>query len=320
MKSHILRGIRPQKPIFASTHGYTEELWNLTTSCWNEATADRPIADQVLEALKASAKHWRPMDEGCTTDDRSPTPCVESSPSTPSEPNNVFATTDPFPSHGTRSPVIPTSVPAPSSPPASYSPTPPPSVAKNETASKYITVTPDEDETRPSSTSPSQKGEGPETLTEEAIKPPFVVENLVTSQEDTQRTLISPAGTQPTSSSTSFRRDEVNKTVSTGPTPIAPREANHTPVGLIDPSPQFVPDTARNRGTRHRPVSPREERLSSELTFASSSGGTGDDRSPTNRRREEVRPRSVSTTPEEGAKCSPTKPNSEVSRAQAPGH
>ncbi|KAF9780770.1 kinase-like domain-containing protein [Thelephora terrestris] len=54
----IINGIRPKKPTFLFTRGYTEELWNLTTACWQQDPAARPPVDQVLESLRDGATKW----------------------------------------------------------------------------------------------------------------------------------------------------------------------------------------------------------------------------------------------------------------------
>ena len=54
----ILKGARPEKPIFDATRGYTEELWELTTACWKEDPSDRPTVDHVLNVLRSAAGQW----------------------------------------------------------------------------------------------------------------------------------------------------------------------------------------------------------------------------------------------------------------------
>jgi len=49
---YILKGDRPEKPIFSTTRGYTEGLWEMTTSCWKRNPSDRPTVDDVLSVLK----------------------------------------------------------------------------------------------------------------------------------------------------------------------------------------------------------------------------------------------------------------------------
>ena len=55
---HIIQGERPKKPIFAITRGFTEKLWDMTTSCWDGDPERRPIIDYVLEALRSAAEQW----------------------------------------------------------------------------------------------------------------------------------------------------------------------------------------------------------------------------------------------------------------------
>jgi len=78
----ILRGKRPKKPIFDTTRGYTEELWEMTTSCWKEDPTDRPAVDSVLVALKNAAGQWESEDGALDIlsprDDCSPTLAEES--------------------------------------------------------------------------------------------------------------------------------------------------------------------------------------------------------------------------------------------------
>ena len=54
----ILKGMRPKKPMFDDTRGYTEELWELTTSCWKNDPSDRPTVDHVLDILRSAARRW----------------------------------------------------------------------------------------------------------------------------------------------------------------------------------------------------------------------------------------------------------------------
>ena len=56
----ILQGVRPKKPIFVITRGYTEELWQMTTTCWEEDPANRPAIDVILGKLNSAAEQWKP--------------------------------------------------------------------------------------------------------------------------------------------------------------------------------------------------------------------------------------------------------------------
>ena len=56
---HIIQGTRPKKPNFAKTRGYTEELWEVTTSCWDEDPTKRPAVDYVLTALGGAVEQWK---------------------------------------------------------------------------------------------------------------------------------------------------------------------------------------------------------------------------------------------------------------------
>jgi len=42
------------------TRGYTEELWQLTTSCWKVNPNERPTVEYVLAALRSSAEQREP--------------------------------------------------------------------------------------------------------------------------------------------------------------------------------------------------------------------------------------------------------------------
>ena len=84
----ILEGELPEKPIFSTTRGYTEELWELTTSCWNEDPRDRPTVDDVLDVLRNSAEQWESM-YGEDEDDRSSTFTEESDPTTQTIPEKT---------------------------------------------------------------------------------------------------------------------------------------------------------------------------------------------------------------------------------------
>ena len=66
---HIIRGESPKKPIFSTTRGYTQELWDTTTSCWDVEPNKRPTVDRVLSALIIAAERWRPKHGVSTQDD-----------------------------------------------------------------------------------------------------------------------------------------------------------------------------------------------------------------------------------------------------------
>ena len=64
---HITQGELPKKPIFAITRGYTQELWDMTSSCWDADPTKRPVVDHVLEALVIAADLWKPKDNQLST-------------------------------------------------------------------------------------------------------------------------------------------------------------------------------------------------------------------------------------------------------------
>ena len=75
---HIFQGERPKKPRFAITRGYTEELWDMTTSCWDADPAKRPTVDHILDVLIIGAEQWKPKHGGLYAhDDRNATDSEE---------------------------------------------------------------------------------------------------------------------------------------------------------------------------------------------------------------------------------------------------
>ena len=77
---YILDGVRPKKPNFIFTRCYTEWLWEMTTSCWEEDPTKRPTVDYVLGVLSSAAELWEPKyGEDAALDDRSSTSPTEES-------------------------------------------------------------------------------------------------------------------------------------------------------------------------------------------------------------------------------------------------
>ena len=56
----ITRGARPKEPRFNITRGYTQELWDMGTACWDADPAKRPEIDHVLCTLEMAAEEWKP--------------------------------------------------------------------------------------------------------------------------------------------------------------------------------------------------------------------------------------------------------------------
>ena len=52
---HITRGEPPKKPNFFITRGYTQELWDMTITCWDVEPSKRLTVDHVLDALTIAA-------------------------------------------------------------------------------------------------------------------------------------------------------------------------------------------------------------------------------------------------------------------------
>ena len=56
----IIKGTMPKKPDFTTSRGYTEEIWELTTTCWRQDPTKRPTVDKLLESLSYGALQWKP--------------------------------------------------------------------------------------------------------------------------------------------------------------------------------------------------------------------------------------------------------------------
>ena len=139
---HIIDGVRPAKPNFVLTRGYTEELWAMTTSCWNEVATERPTVDHVLEVLEAAAERWKSRYWGSST--MSPTDSwsqtlhgEESGSPAICESEDEPIVTDIYSTRGARSPTI--EIPVPATPPSP--PIPPPSTAKDKGESRHTHAT-----------------------------------------------------------------------------------------------------------------------------------------------------------------------------------
>ena len=60
----ITQGARPKKPAFNITRGYTQELWDMGSSCWEADPVKRPGIDHVLCILETAAGQWKPRSGG----------------------------------------------------------------------------------------------------------------------------------------------------------------------------------------------------------------------------------------------------------------
>ena len=56
----VLRGERPGKPLNALSLGFTDALWGLLQSCWDESAAARTTAQQLLDYLGPASRVWVP--------------------------------------------------------------------------------------------------------------------------------------------------------------------------------------------------------------------------------------------------------------------
>ena len=225
--------MRPQKPIFTITRGYTEELWELTTSCWDEKPTERPNVDEVLEALRIAAEQREPQNGGSSQSDWSQTLYAESDLHALYEPEDEHVTMGASPP----SPVTKTLVHA-----ATPSPSTPPSTTKNEKSSGHIFVTPDEKKKTPIPKGLSREEDNrqiPVTPRREEMRPVFVGQP---SQEGPkQGSLGAPLPPKSTSISLS-RKEEVEGPASIRRTPAtSEKDTKQTSVSLSEKVEQIQP-------------------------------------------------------------------------------
>lgn len=133
--------MRPYDP---ETRGYTEELWEMTVSCWEQEPNKRLDVSDILEVLKTAARQWKPRIGGLAAlsqGDWSLTIYAETDSHTLLEPEDT-SNSPPY------SPVIKTLVPATATSTfTSPSPVHPPSTTNDETPPAYIPVTLSEEKT-----------------------------------------------------------------------------------------------------------------------------------------------------------------------------
>ncbi|KAF9654244.1 kinase-like protein [Thelephora ganbajun] len=270
---HIIQGVRPKKPIFAITRGYTEELWAMTTSCWEENPTERPTVDYVLEALKMAAEQWKPKHGGLSilspSDDWSPTPSAEDSDSSESEDEpfmaNVSPSLNPPQPH-----IVETPVPTP--PPLSPALTPfvpLPSTTKIEEPPEMIRTTSEKEEIQPVLIRPP-KEEEPRSISvtsrEEGVKPVLV--SLPREEEHKSISAISrgtgiwpvPVGPsreeEPKSTHATSKREDIKPVhvrppkEEPRPIPATPKETKHSPVDLSQAQSNPIPLGSRKDEVR----------------------------------------------------------------------
>lgn len=243
----IVQGLRPKKPIFAITRGYTEELWDMTVSCWKENPIERPIVDKLLEALKVAGERWGPRRGWPSTlspqDDRSPTLCAEESDSrTLFEPEDDDVTTEsptscysPH-SFATKSPVFATT---PFTLPP-FLPVPPPPVAED----KASPATPDKENTDP----PRNLSGGDSRSSGEGYKPTPIPGEEVTNDVSTTRT----------------RKEDPEKPIQQIPTTPETEGVQRTPPALSEARFRVPPSACEVQGTT--PIEPlANQTLSTEV-------------------------------------------------------
>ena len=150
---HITQGDRPKKPILAITRGYTQELWDVTTYCWDTDPAKRPTVDHVLDALKIAAEQWKPKHGGFSTQDdwNSTVSEEESDSATESEDEPADDTSGPL--DPPQPVVVETPVPAPASL------APPPSTVKAAIPLESTPATLKKEETKYPPAIPPKEGE-----------------------------------------------------------------------------------------------------------------------------------------------------------------
>jgi len=196
----ILEGERPEKPTFDTTRGYTEKLWEMTTSCWEGDPSDRPTVDHVLDVLRSGAEQWESehgeIDAPSPVDDRGSAPLTERLDlSTFSKHENEPATTTSASPNSPRSPVTETLVPALS--PLVLVPTPSvlsPSATKNKASQIPIPPTPSKEEILSVSHSPLKKGEPePTPTTLEEMEHPRSSTATLREEKPKDKTLLRPA-------------------------------------------------------------------------------------------------------------------------------
>ena len=56
----VLRGERPEQPLNAKSLGFSDALWGLVQSYWNESSSTRPNAQLLLDHLSTAALTWVP--------------------------------------------------------------------------------------------------------------------------------------------------------------------------------------------------------------------------------------------------------------------
>ena len=250
---NIVEGVRPGKPIFAITRGYTEDLWEMTTCCWKQDPTGRPIVDYILGALEVAAEQWKPRHGGLSAlsphDDWSPTLFGEESDSpTDSEPENEPAIAY---------------VPAPLALPPTRS-VPPPLTAKKQSPPE-VPATLEKEEVRAASTRPPKEEPSLTLATswEEGTKPVPVEP----PREDGPKSIptapkeegIRPVPVRPSREeeprSNPAAKDETKESVPLKPTSVTPEEANPAPTSSPKQASSDHIPTTPGRGV----ASPRKE-------------------------------------------------------------
>ena len=235
----IIEGVRPEKPNFVITRGYTEELWKLSTACWGDPTG-RPTAGEVLVALGSAAEQWEAKHSGLSQDDWSPTPTEEYSPLTVSEHENESPTTTASPSLGSLQPPV---IEAPA--PALVQKVDPPSrvEVRPEVLPERLQVAGGTLPGLPQTTPSAGLGTSSESPTVPERKSQSVTTNASASLDPHQPLVIKPQGPVPAL-----------------PAPTPPPSILLPPAGKDRVPPKSIPDTSsEGEKIKPAPVSPPKE-------------------------------------------------------------
>ena len=192
----IIRGERPKKPYFSITRGYTQELWDMATCCWDVDPTKRPTVDCVLDTLRIAAEQWKPKHGGLSTQDdwNSTDSEEESDPPTVLEPENepvddTSGPLDPSQSLVIETP-IPASTPAPAPVPPSVSP---PSTVEDLTHLESTSTTSKKEEINSTPVIPPKEEPRPSTVISRKEMEPELVRS---SREEGRKPIPAPSSNE----------------------------------------------------------------------------------------------------------------------------
>ena len=251
----IGQGVRPQKPLFLITRGYTEELWEMTISCWSERPSERPNVDVILEAMKAGAEEWKPQN-GSPQDDWSPTLCTVSDshalPKLEDDRSTTDASISPPRSPVTKTPVPATTLFAPTPSP----PTSSPWITEYEVLPEHTPVISHEEKLPSVLKVPYQGGDFVVASRKEEVEPVFARPPIQTrsksihdfsSEEGAWFKSVGSSGEEEPISNPATTGKKNAKTASIG---SSEKEELERPVPV-----SRIPATSEKEGIRHTPAS-----------------------------------------------------------------